>query len=240
MTKSEALLREGALQLNVEIHSKEIGLLLLYMEEILEINKQINLTAITDREEFVIKHLLDSLASIPYMPKKEIKICDLGTGGGFPGVPLAIMRPQCQVTLMDSVGKKLKAVEDICKKMEITNIEFVHGRAEDIGHMPEYREKFDGLFSRAVAPMAVLAEYSLPLVKKGSYMVALKSEGVDRELEESKTAIGMLGGKLKKVIEYTLPFTGVNNKIILIEKLKHTPEKFPRNPGIPKKKPLGL
>lgn len=224
----------------IKVNKKQEEQLKGYMLSILEYNKSINLTAIREEEEFVLKHYVDSLT--PLMDedlKKEIlekakKVLDLGTGGGFPGVPFAIMLPQKEFTLLDSLNKRLKIIDELCLKYEISNVRTLHGRAEDIGRMEGERESYDICVSRAVSHMSVLAEYALPFVKTGGLIIAYKGWDIDTELKESKEAIKLLGGEIEKIIE-----TPTEEKLVVLRKIKNTPGKYPRKAGEPKKNPLG-
>lgn len=205
-----------------------------YMEGILYWNKKVNLTSITDKDQFIEKHFYDSL--LPALStefKNSHLICDLGTGGGFPGIPLAVAFPDKKFTLIDSLKKRLNIIDSLCKDISIDNVTTVHGRAEDLAkHGSGYREYFDLCVSRAVADLPVLSEYCIPFVKPGGYFIAFKSSGSD-ELERSENAISLLGGEVVKH-----EFADNGHSLIFINKVSSTPEKYPRLPGKPSKKPL--
>ncbi len=228
-------------QYGIDVNSNQEEQLKEYMLSILEYNKNINLTAITDPEEFVIKHYVDSLT--PLMEKDIIdeldrnveRVLDLGTGGGFPGVPMAIMLPEKKFTLLDSLNKRLKIIDEISSRIAVNNIKTLHGRAEDGGRNPEERENYDLCLSRAVSHMAVLAEYALPFVKKGGMFIAYKGWDIDEEMSESQEAIERLGGKVEGIRE-----TVTNEKLVIIRKMRKTPSKYPRKAGEPKKNPIGI
>ena len=219
---------------HIPCSSTEEKLLHSYMKEILEWNEKVNLTAIKDENQFVEKHYLDSLAIVneeEYI--NATSVLDLGTGGGFPGVPLAIKNPEKSFLLMDSLGKRLKIIDEIAGKLGITNIETLHIRAEDGGRDPQLRESFDLCVSRAVADLSILSEYCLPFVKVGGSFISYKGSDSEEEIDKAKTAIKMLGGEIKEIKD-----TVTNQKIVIVSKIKETPKKYPRKAGEPKRKPL--
>ncbi len=210
-----------------------------YSDCILRINEHVNLTAVRDREEFLLKHVKDSLL---YADLEEIAsaggIVDLGTGAGFPGIPLAVMYPEKEVLLLDSVRKKLRAVEEAAEEADIRGIATLHMRAEDAGRSREYRESFDACVSRAVAPMNVLLELALPLVKVGGHLIAYKGPGCRGELEQAGRALEILGGRLKAVESRKLGNDGPDRAAVIIEKIKSVPSAYPRKAGTAKAAPL--
>ena len=207
-----------------------------YMEGILEWNEKINLTAIRDRGEFIQKHYIDSLMIANIEEYRAGKaIIDIGTGGGFPGIPLAIVNRDKKFILSDSLKKRLKVIETLREECGIENCCEVHGRAEQLGR-GEHREKYDIAVSRAVANMSTLSEYCLPLVKQGGYMLAYKGPDADREVKEAEHAIKVLGGKLIRI--ENVSYGQFDHNIVIIKKIKRTPKKYPRNPGTPSKSPL--
>ena len=218
---------------------KQVDQLLVFMDQILDWNEKVNLTAIKDKDEFIIKHFVDSLIFQHFLKTTlEGKLIDVGTGGGFPGVPLKIMNPGLEVTLLDSLNKRINILTTICKALSLDGIYPLHGRAEEVGQLSTHREQYDFAISRAVAPLNVLAEYCLPFVKVGGFFIALKGESIDEELNSSKKAVTLLGGELLEPIEYTIPHTDYKRTLIIIRKLKNTPKNYPRKPGKPSKSPL--
>lgn len=211
-----------------------------YMDEILRMNESINLTAVKSPDEFVVKHLLDSLSCIDSPEwKKALTIADIGTGAGFPGVPLAIMDPSKKFSLIDSLQKRLRVIDQITEELNISNIQTFHLRAEEAGQSKEHREKYDLCVSRAVASMNVLVEWCLPLLKVGGTFIAYKGEKVSQELSEAENAIRLLGGKVNRLEKVSLQDRSAENHVLVyIEKVKHTPNRFPRKSGTAKKEPL--
>lgn len=210
-----------------------------YRSGILQWNEFVNLTAIREPEEFTIKHFVDSVTcykSDEYQNSE--RILDLGTGAGFPGVPLAILSPDKEFVLVDSLKKRLKIIDELCLSIGIDNVTTVHARAEDLAKNGAYREKYDMCTSRAVANLSVLCEYCLPFVKVGGYMAAYKGADSAKEAEEAKNAIKILGGKLCKTIDASFDEAAEEHKILLIEKVTRTPSKYPRKAGSPAKEPL--
>lgn len=211
--------------------------LAVYMEGILEYNEHVNLTSITDPEEFVRKHYLDS-ASIAVLTefRDAGSIIDVGTGGGFPGVPLAVLYPKKQFTVEDSLQKRIRVIEDLTARAGINNVAAVHARAEDLGKDPDYREQFDLCISRAVSRMSVLAEYCLPFVRVGGWFISYKGSDLEKELREGQKAIRVLGGETDRIEPAEVD--GMHHQFVVVNKVKHTPKKYPRKPGIPGKTPI--
>lgn len=204
-----------------------------------EWNKVMNLTAIIEFDEVVEKHFLDSLALGAYLKlENEWKLIDIGTGAGFPGIPLKIMFPQLHVLLVDSLNKRIRFLNEVIEQLRLTDICAVHSRAEELAHKNEYREKFDLCVSRAVANLASLSEYCLPFVKTGGIFAAYKSADISEEVEQSKKAVSLLGGKLRNVEEFKLSDTEYRRSFVFIDKVKQTAKKYPRKAGIPGKNPL--
>ena len=210
--------------------------LLRYGELLVETNKVMNLTAITDPEEIASLHFLDSAALLTLEDFRSKSVVDVGTGAGFPGLPLRILEPTIRLTLLDSLGKRIQFLNRVCQELDLTDVACVHGRAEEFA--AEHRESFDLAVSRAVAALPVLCELCLPLVRPGGKFLAMKSVDSDQELEAAKHAIETLGGAVSGVRDYEIPGTEVRHRLILVEKVKKTPEKYPRMFAKIKKNPL--
>ena len=210
-----------------------------FYEMVIEKNKVMNLTAITDYEEFVIKHFVDSLMIAKVMDMTmPMTVLDIGTGAGFPGVPIKIVYPETKVLLLDSLNKRLNFLNEVIAELGLKDITTIHSRAEELQAKGEYRENFDLCVSRAVAALPTLSEYCLPYVKLGGKFVAYKATGADEEIEASKTAIRVLGGEIKETVHFTIKDTDYIRVLISIEKVKNTPKKYPRSGGKPSKNPL--
>lgn len=224
------------LNLNEE-QQKKISI---YCDKILEWNEKINLTAIKDREMFRVKHIEDSLSCIQLPEYDNAKrVADLGTGGGFPGIPLAIASPEKDFVLIDSLRKRLKIIDDLCEELDIKNVMTVHARAEELGNDKEHREKYDVCVSRAVARLNVLVEWGLPLVKLNGAMIAFKGLKAEEEVEEAKKAIKILGGRLDRIYKYSLESEEAqSHSLVIIKKENNTPKKYPRKPGKAKEAPI--
>lgn len=219
---------------NINLSENQIKLFYLYMNNLIEWNEKINLTAIKEEKDIVVKHFIDSIVI-----KDEIvgsKMLDLGSGAGFPGIPLKIINNKLEVTLLDAVNKKVNFMNDTIEKLSLKDIIAIHSRAEDLAHDEKYREKYDIVVSRAVSNMTTLVEYMVPFLKKGGKCICLKGPDVDKELEEAKNAIRLLGGKIEKKIQYEL--NGNGRSLIVILKEKHTEQIYPRKQGKPIKEPL--
>ena len=208
-----------------------------YMNLLLEWNEKINLTAITEQDDIILKHFVDSLTINKYIEQGK-SVIDMGTGAGFPGVPLKIARKDLKITLVDSLNKRIKFLDEVIEKLKLEKIETLHFRAEEFGQNKKYRESFDIATSRAVANLSTLAEYLLPLVKVGGKCLCMKGSEIKEELEKSKRAIQILGGEIENIEEFTLPESDIKRAIITIKKVKLTPNKYPRKPGTPAKDPL--
>lgn len=231
---------EGAKVLNVELTDKQADQLMRYKELLVKWNEKMNLTAITEDMEVITKHFLDCLTVQSSIDLAQVKsLVDVGTGAGFPGLVLKIAFPNVHITLIDSLNKRLKFLQHVIDELGLTGIECVHGRAEDLGKNKAYREQFEVCASRAVANLAVLSEYTLPFVKKGGYLIALKGQKLDEELAEGEKAITILGGTIDKLVDVVVPYTDLNHRIAKIKKVKETPKKYPRKAGEPTKAPLG-
>ena len=207
------------------------------MDLLIEWNEKINLTAITNRKDIIVKHFIDSLTIQRYLGD-AVNIIDVGTGAGFPGIPIKIINPNLKVVLVDSLNKRINFLQDVIKKLNLDNIEVIHARAEDLGQNKKYREAFDIVTSRAVANMSVLSEYLLPLARVNGKCICMKGSDIEEELENSKYAINLLGGKIEQVDKFELSNERIGRNIVIVEKLKNTPNSYPRKAGTPAKKPL--
>lgn len=228
---------EYAESIQIELNEKQINQFYRYMELLLEWNEKINLTAITDPHEIILKHFIDSLTISKYIEKYK-KIIDVGTGAGFPGIPIKILRDDIKVTLLDSLNKRINFLNNVIQEIKLNNINTIHSRVEEFGRNKKYRESFDVVTSRAVANLSTLSEYMIPLVKEGGECICMKSTGIEEEIEQSKKAIKVLGGKIEKIEEFELPKSDIKRSIILIKKEEKTPIKYPRKPGTPSKEPI--
>lgn len=220
---------DGISALNGEISDIQTEQFEKYSNLLVEWNKKMNLTAVTDDEGIAVKHFLDSILPLYHIDFKNIKsIADIGTGAGFPGLPIKIMRPDMSLTLIDSLNKRINFLNAVTEELELEAVTCIHGRAEECGHKKELRERFDAVVSRAVANMTMLSEYCLPFVKVGGLFIALKAENSAEELKEAKAMIGNLGGEVKDVISAPLPMSDITRTFIVIKKVKETPKSFPR------------
>lgn len=230
---------EGLQDLGLSLSDSQIEMFEIYKELIKDWNNKINITSITEDKDIYIKHFLDSATIFKSgLIKNGASIIDVGTGGGFPGLPIKIINQKTNITLLDSLNKRIVFLNEVIDKIGFSNMVAIHGRAEEFGKMPEYREKFDITVSRAVAALNVLCEYCLPFVKVGGYFIAMKSTNVDDELKQANNAIKILGGTLSKSLDVTIPNTDITHRLIIIKKTRQTPTKYPRGSGKPKKKPL--
>lgn len=231
-------------KINIEISDDQINCFEKYYELLIEKNKVMNLTAITDKEDVIVKHFIDSIALIPYLLDKgininnKLKIIDIGTGAGFPGLPLKIMMPDVKFTLLDSLNKRVSFLNEVIDELKLKEIEALHGRAEDYASDNKYREKYDICVSRAVANLSTLSEYCIPFVKENGFFISYKAGESEEEINNSKNAIKILGGKINKVEEFVLPGTDASRVFVFIRKQELTDKKYPRKAGVPAKKPL--
>ena len=210
-----------------------------FRDTLIETNKYLNLTSITEEEEVNYKHFLDSLLPMKKIEFKEnAKVIDIGTGGGFPGLPMKFYRDDLDITLLDSLNKRIKFLKDTIYKTELLKTEAIHGRAEELGRQKQYREVYDYAISRAVSRLNTLVEYSLPFVKVGGYFISMKGPSGKEEAEEAKNAIKLLGGEISDIIEYQLDYEDSDRTLVVIKKISPTPKKYPRGGGKPKNKPL--
>ncbi len=212
---------------------------IVYRDLLKEWNKKINITSIEEDEDIYVKHFIDSLLILNEDNAAENKtIIDVGTGGGFPGLPLKIVNDNYRITLLDSLRKRIDFLAEVVKALNLKNVELIHGRAEDYGQNKKYRESYDICVSRAVAPLNVLSEYCIPFVKVGGYFAAYKSDNISQEISNSDNAIKKLGGKIKEIKEISIPGTDINRKIVIIEKIEKTNIRYPRKAGKPGKDPI--
>lgn len=226
-------------KLNIHLNDEQINQFLVYYEMLVERNKFVNLTAITEFDDVMKKHFVDSVSLIQaYDVNKSISIIDVGTGAGFPGLALKIAFPELKVTLLDSLNKRIAFLDDVICKLNLSGVETVHGRAEDYAKPGKLRENFDLCVSRAVANLSTLSEYCLPFVKVGGYFISYKSERISEEIKSAEKAISILGGQVNKQIEFKLPDSDIYRNLFVIQKIKATPCKFPRKAGLPSKEPL--
>lgn len=236
-------LKEKALQFNIELSDLQMKQFQTYYEMLVETNKVMNLTAITELDEVITKHFLDSLALAQIYPEirddsKSISVLDLGTGAGFPGIPLKIAFPHLQITLMDSLNKRVKFLQSVIYQLELCDIEAVHGRAEEAARNKLYREQFDLCVSRAVANLSTLSEYCIPFVKVGGKFIPYKSAEIEKEAEEGKKAVQVMGGKLIEIKKLILPESDIERSFVVIDKKKNTSKVYPRKAGTASKDPI--
>lgn len=240
MNRYDISLFEKSLQeFDVVLSEKQVKQFLKYYELLVEWNSFMNLTAITDYDEVIQKHFVDSLSLIKaYNISKSINMIDIGTGAGFPGVPLKIAFPNLKVTLLDSLNKRVKFLNKVIDQLGLTDIEAIHGRAEDFAKPELLREKYDLCVSRAVANLSTLSELCLPFVKPGGKFISYKSEKISEEMRSAEFAIQTLGGMVEKQVEFQIPYSDIYRNLFVIEKIKATPKKYPRKAGLPAKEPL--
>ena len=232
-------LREKAAALGIKLSDHQLEQFETYYEMLVEKNKVMNLTAITEKNEVIDKHFADSLALIKSgVSLTGQKILDIGTGAGFPGIPLKIAFPELEIVLLDSLNKRIKFLNEVIEALGLEKITAIHGRAEDFAKQKEYREQFDYVVSRAVANLTVLSEYCLPYVKTGGTFISYKSGTVQEEAEEAEKAINILGGQVKNITYFKLPDSEIDRSLVIINKKKSTPGKYPRKAGTPLKEPL--
>lgn len=245
-------LKKKCHRLGVELSEEQVKKFVDYYELLVEWNSFMNLTAITDFEEVVIKHFVDSLAvfQVKILQKalnrsdsgmscsENISVIDVGTGAGFPGIPLKIVFPDLKVTLLDSLNKRVKFLNETIKKINLKEIETIHGRAEDLARQGQYREQYDFCISRAVANLSTLSELCIPFIKTGGYFISYKSEKVKEELSAGEKAIKILGGKIECQLDYLLPDTDIKRSLLVVKKEKNTFKKYPRKAGTPLREPI--
>jgi 16S rRNA (guanine527-N7)-methyltransferase len=210
-----------------------------YYETLVEWNEKMNLTAITEKEAVYLKHFFDSITAAFYFDfNQPLQICDVGAGAGFPSIPIKIAFPNINVTIVDSLNKRIHFLEHLAKELKLDGVRFIHDRAETFGKNPLHREKYDVVMARAVARMSVLTELCLPLVKLDGTFIAMKAQSADEELSAGKKAITVMGGKVEEVHSFLLPIEESERKILIVKKIKSTPKQYPRKPGTPNKTPV--
>lgn len=225
-------------QIDVSLTEQQFDQFISYYNMLVEKNKVMNLTAIKQWDEVVLKHFIDSLAIGQFYELNDQKVVDIGTGAGFPGIPLKIAFPELEIVLVDSLNKRVKFLNEVIEQLGLKKIVAIHGRAEEVGRNQEYRECFDLCVSRAVANLSTLTEYCMPLVKVGGKFISYKAGNLEEELQKSKTAIFKLGGKLDKVQPFELPESDIQRNFVFIDKNSKTSKAYPRTAGKPSKEPL--
>jgi len=234
----------GVRKLGIEVDIEHQKLFRLYYQELLDWNKKINLTAITDYKAVKVKHFLDSLTVISVITEEELtnphlNIIDIGTGAGFPGIPLKIVLPQVRLALLDSTAKKTAFLVHMVEKLQLLDVEVITGRAEEMAHLSAYRQQFDLVVSRAVAPMSTLVELTLPFCRIGGRLVAHKKGKIEQEIEKANEAVDILGGKFVRTEKMNVEELGEERYLVVVEKIRSTPEKYPRRSGMPARRPIG-
>ncbi|MCY8836586.1 16S rRNA (guanine(527)-N(7))-methyltransferase RsmG [Bacillus atrophaeus] len=229
----------GLAEKGISLSSRQLEQFELYYEMLVEWNEKINLTSITEKKEVYLKHFYDSITAAFYVDFKQVNtICDVGAGAGFPSLPIKICFPHLQVSIVDSLNKRITFLEKLAEALQLENTSFYHDRAETFGQRQDLRESYDIVTARAVARLSVLSELCLPLVKKNGLFVALKAASAEEELKAGKKAITTLGGELEQVHSFKLPLEESDRNIIVMRKEKNTPKKYPRKPGTPNKSPI--
>lgn len=233
------LLKESCEEMGVSLHENQIEQFMQYLSLLLEWNEKMNLTAITEKRDVVLKHFADCLSLVPAVQwQAGMKVIDVGTGAGFPGIPVKIACPEVQMTLLDSLQKRIGFLQEVGSQLGLEGVQYIHSRAEDGGQNEAHREQYDLCVSRAVANLAVLAEFCLPFVKVGGMLAALKGPDAEAELEQAKGALAKLGGKFVKIQDVAIPNTDLSHKLVFIEKTMATPKQYPRKAGKINKNPL--
>lgn len=234
---------DGLDKLNINLSDNQVEQFVCFYDILTERNKVMNLTAITEPVEVIEKHFLDSLSLVKAVDLSgDIKVIDVGTGAGFPGIPIIISYPQLRFTLLDSLNKRIVFINDVIKLLKLQNVETIHGRSEELGRNAKYREQYDLCVSRAVANLSVLSEYCIPFVKNGGKFISYKSGNHENEVENARNSLEKLGGKLGEIVDFSMTDSTRGEKIsrslVVIDKIKETPNKYPRKAGVPLKEPL--
>ena len=234
---------DGLSKLGISLSDRQIEQFICFYDILTERNKVMNLTAITEPVEIIEKHFLDSLSLVKAIDLSgDKKVIDVGTGAGFPGIPIIISYPQLHITLLDSLNKRIGFINDVIKLLNLKNVETIHGRSEELGKNIKYREQYDLCVSRAVANMSVLSEYCIPFVKKGGKFISYKSGNIENEVENAGNSVYKLGGKLSEIVDFSLTDSTTGEKLVrslvVIDKIKETPGKYPRRAGLPSREPL--
>lgn len=233
------ILNDGIKEYGITLSDSQIDQFMMYYEILIEWNQVMNLTAITVFDEVCTKHFLDSISLCKAIDcTQEYTLMDVGTGAGFPGIPLKIAFPNLQITLLDSLGKRVKFLNEVIQRLGLYGIQAIHGRAEDYAKANLLREKFDICVSRAVANLSTLSEYCIPYVKEGGFFISYKSEKLSEEMSNAKKAIEILGGNIVSQNEFLLPNSDIYRNLLVIQKIALTPKKYPRKAGLPSKEPL--
>lgn len=223
----------------LQFNEKKYEQFMQYKDLIKEWNEKVNLTAIKEDEEIVKKHFIDSMKVFKFNELKNAKnVIDIGTGGGFPGIPMKIIKPEINIVLLDSLNKRINFLNEVIRELGLENIKAIHGRAEDYAQEVQYREKFDVAVSRAVANLTVLSEFCIPYVKVGGYFVAMKGPAVEEEIKQSQNAIRMLGGRIEHIEKVEIEDSDLNHNLVIISKIAQTHKKYPRKAGMVTKSPL--
>ena len=232
------LLRDCLSELNIKYNDETIENFGKYYDLLISWNERINLTTVTKKEDVIIKHFIDSIMMIKYTDVSGRSILDIGTGAGFPGIPIKIICPDCDMVLLDSLQKRIGFLDKVISELNLEDVQTVHGRAEDLARSSDYRGSFDIVTSRAVANLSTLSEYCLPFVNIDGYFISYKGINIKEEISDSENAIKKLGGRTERIEEFTLPMSDNERSLIFIRKTSDTPERFPRKAGTPLKKPL--
>ena len=231
------ILNDELKDISIKLTQNDVELFYKYTDLLIEWNKKINLTAITDMKDIITKHLVDSLTINKYIEENKL-VMDIGTGAGFPGIPLKILNKNNHFILVDSLNKRINFLEEVKRQLNLNNLELIHARVEDLAKKIEYREQSDIVVSRAVANLSTLAEYMLPFVKLNGICICMKGPNIEDEINSSKNAISILGGKIEKIYNLSLEQSSIERNIIIIRKIKTTPNKYPRKAGTPAKQPI--